>query len=529
MTALAYTGFFLSIPNPPFIDGPNHLARAVVMDSLWRDAHSPFQGMYSASRIFVPYIAPDWGLILLVRTLGIRMAYPVWGTLTVLVLVLGIWVYARRVLTTPWAVAAVVLCSWYFATSYYLVLGFFAFEWGLAAAFVALAALEAWRRDDGKRWFALYAIACLACYAMHSAAFAILGGLVGAIGLVRVIRKEQSRVRLMWELLPFPLLLVYHFPLIPAGPVRDGTTPLPIVGNVGNLVGLTFLHPGYAMDGLIQVLGGGILAGVTWFKLSNFFWGMFIRQSYVLDGAILILFWGVIAGAIWSGRREARWRNHWQLVAICGLTAVLYFILPFWWEAVAYADQRALPFLFVALLLLALRIFERSRPGPKQISLLIAACSLLAALNLLSLALFMPGQSRQVGLYRDALLTIPEGRVVLSIDARQTDGNTVPLRHAGAFYAADRHGYTPYLFSKRTGGGPSEYFSDLGTLYSPMQRWYHRNATCDWEKVAEDYDYVVITKPWRARRLDLSRLELHYENRVATVFRVRRAIAAATP
>ena len=98
--ALAYTGFFLSIPNPPFID-----AAAITSGSRggsWIHcggiAHSPFQGLFSASRVFVPYITPDLGLIVLVRTLGIRMAYPVWGTLTVLVLVLGIWAYAREVL-----------------------------------------------------------------------------------------------------------------------------------------------------------------------------------------------------------------------------------------------------------------------------------------------------------------------------------------------------------------------------------------------------------------------------------------------
>jgi hypothetical protein len=96
------------------------------------------------------------------------------------------------------------------------------------------------------------------------------------------------------------------------------------------------------------------------------------------------------------------------------------------------------------------------------------------------------------------------------------------LRHAGAFYSADRNGYTPYIFSNRTGSGPSEYFSDLSSIYRPVQRWYRSNADCDWGKVTETYDYVIITKPWRRDRIDLSRLELQFENPVATVFRVRR-------
>jgi hypothetical protein len=92
VTALASTGLFLSLSDPPFIDAPNHLARAVIMNSLWTDTHSPFQGTFSASHIFVPYMLADLGLILLLRILGPHMAYTIWSTLTVLVLVLGIWV-----------------------------------------------------------------------------------------------------------------------------------------------------------------------------------------------------------------------------------------------------------------------------------------------------------------------------------------------------------------------------------------------------------------------------------------------------
>ena len=440
-------------------------------------------------------------------------------------------------MTTPWAVAAAVLCSWYFATSYYLILGFFAFEWGLAAAFVALAALGAWRRSGGKNAYSgsqcmrLPVLSVMRCIA-------------------RCSRSSRGWLWRFWsgsgiakraKLGPLGLGIASYSRCWLRITSRDGSfrgrprlmvmTQIPVAGNLGSLLGSAFLRSGYAMDGLIQVLGAGIVAGVTWFKLGNFFVGMFIRQSYVLDGVLLILFWGVIAGAIWGGRRQADWRRHWQLAAVCGLAAtLLYFCFAFfWWAAVAYVDQRALPFLFVSLLVLALRVLESSRPSAKQIALLIVACSMLAAGNLASLALFLPRESWQVSRYREALLTIPEGRTVLSIDTRRRDGNTFPLRHAGAFYAADRHGYTPYLFSKRTGSGPSEYFSDLSPIYRPVQRWYRSRADCDWEKVADDYDYVVITKPWRADRVDLSRLELHYENRVATVFRVRRGIAAATP
>ena len=124
--------------------------------------------------------------------------------------------------------------------------------------------------------------------------------------------------------------------------------------------------------------------------------------------------------------------------------------------------------------------------------------------------------------YRAAIDTIPEGRVILSIDSQPGDGDTWPLRHAGSFYAADRNGYTPYLFSQKTGGGPSGYFSDLSTIYRPAQNWYLKQEQPDWAELVETYDYVIIGKPWSRERLDLSHLELQFENEVATVFRVRK-------
>jgi hypothetical protein len=185
-------------------------------------------------------------------------------------------------------------------------------------------------------------------------------------------------------------------------------------------------------------------------------------------------------------------------------------------------DQRALPFLFIPLFMLALRIFETAAPGPREIAILIAACAVLSAANFASLARFLTEQDREVTAYRRAIDTIPEGRVVLSVDAWPRVGYTWPLRHAGSFYAADRNGYTPYLFSQKDGSGPSGYFSDLSTIYRPGQDWYLHKETPDWAKLVETYDYLIISKPWHRERLDLNRLEVQYENDVATVFRIKK-------
>jgi hypothetical protein len=142
--------------------------------------------------------------------------------------------------------------------------------------------------------------------------------------------------------------------------------------------------------------------------------------------------------------------------------------------------------------------------------------------NLASLALFLPRQNHEVAQYREALLAIPGGQTILPVNTLRADARTHPLLHADSLYAVDRGGYTPYLFSARTGGGPAGYFADLSAIYRPPQNWYASGALPDWDKIARTYDYVVITKPWSAERIDRSRLDLYYENPVATVFRVRR-------
>jgi hypothetical protein len=494
LTALAYTGLFLLLSSEPFTDAPNQLARAAIMKSLWFDPQSPFQGMFSARHFFMPYSLPDLGLVLLIRMLGFELAGPVWSTLTMLVLVGGVCVYARQVLATAWAFAAAVLCSWYFATNYLFILGFFSFQWGIAAAFVALGALEAWRREKSFGWVVLYVSlyigACFSCYGAHLASFAILAAMVGIVGLIRVGLKQQNWMRWGWELAPFAVLTGYHLLLAPA-------------------------HP--------EAAGGTLTHNTVADKFGHFVEAMFVRENYVVDRSILALFWGIVVAAIWFGmRRRAGLGRDWELAAMCGLAAIIYFILPFGWGAISYIDERALPFVFIPLLMLSLRIFESSTPGRDQITCLLVACSVLAAANFGSLVSFLPRQNREVAEFREALLTIPPRQIVLPIHTRRKDGNTWPLRHAGSFYTAERDGYTPYLFSNATRGGPSGYFADLSSIYRPGQDWYMGEGSADWDEIARSYDYVAITKPWKAERIDLRRLEMFYENATATVFRVRR-------
>jgi hypothetical protein len=487
LTGIVYTGFFLSLANAPFLDAPSHLARAVIMKSLWFDAHSPFQNTFSARPFFMPYMLPDLELILLLRMLGPALAYPVWSTLTMLVVALAVWFYAKQLLETWWAVAAAILCSWYFATDYLFVLGFFSFQWGFAFALIALGALHSWRRGRGQSFCWIYAGACFATYGAHPASFATLMILAGTIGFLRVVRKQQSWKLFAGEMLPFAMLCAYHYLLVPAHPE---TSP------------------------------GAVAHSPAFNKIGRYFGSIFLRQEYWMDFALLLLFLGILASALWAGR--AGLRKRWELVVVAGLASAGYFLLPVGLGAGWYVDERMLPFVFIPLLMLALGVFEGSLPSGGKVALLIATCCALTVGNLVSLALFLPNQNREVAEYRAALRAIPAGRTILPVDTRRSDARTRPLFHTDSLYAVDRSGYTPYLFSARTGGGPSGYFSDLSPIYRPDHGWYQTNTAPDWGKVIQTYDFVVVTKPWRAERIERSGLELYFENSAATVFRVKR-------
>jgi hypothetical protein len=483
LIGLLYTGLFLSLGDVPFTDSPNHLARAVIMKSLWFDAASPYRATFFAKRIVMPYMLPDLEFVLLLRMFGARLAYPAWATLTMLVLAAAIWFYSWQLLASGWARLAAMACSWYFATNYLFILGFFSFQWGLAFAFFALGALHAWRGKKGRGWIAVYVAAVFATYGAHAACFAILLVLVAATGFLRAVLREQSWPGFAWELVPFAVLAGYHFWLLPA-------------------------HP--------EASVGSMAHSMLPDKIARYFGSIFIRHSYAVDLVLLVLFFGIIAYALRGSKIDVR--KSWELLTICGLASAGYFLLPIGLEAGWYVDERVLPFVFVPLVMLALGSLERSQPSSRQIRRVVAACCLLAMANLASLASFLPRENRLVAAYREALQSIPAGQNVLPVDTLRFDARTRPLHHAGSLYL---EGYTPYLFSQKSGGGPSGYFEDRSQIYRPAQNWYVSNATPDWEKIAQSYHYVIVTKPWNPARLDLNRLTPQYENSVASVFRVK--------
>jgi hypothetical protein len=109
--------------------------------------------------------------------------------------------------------------------------------------------------------------------------------------------------------------------------------------------------------------------------------------------------------------------------------------------------------------------------------------------------------------YREIVATIPIGATVLPINTLEKDGRISPSLHAGSFVTIDRAGVVPILFAANRGDA-MKYFRYHDKPYAPKESWYLDSTenVIDWESVACDYEYVLISKPFEAERIPLSSL-----------------------
>jgi hypothetical protein len=102
-------------------------------------------------------------------------------------------------------------------------------------------------------------------------------------------------------------------------------------------------------------------------------------------------------------------------------------------------------------------------------------------------------------------------------------GGILPFLHSGEFAVIDRASETPYLFSGDHGDA-MKYFRYRNRPYAPDDEWYHRSdpdaPAVDWNQVASQYQYLVVTKPFDSRRIPVDGRVLA-ENEVAAVLALR--------
>jgi len=99
--------------------------------------------------------------------------------------------------------------------------------------------------------------------------------------------------------------------------------------------------------------------------------------------------------------------------------------------------------------------------------------------------------------YRDVIAAIPEHGRVLPVYTRGGEGAVVPFLHVSGYISTDRAGIEPYVFAGDN-GNPMKYFRYNRRPYDPPEVWYGDipRDPIDWGRVAREYDYLAVTKPY---------------------------------
>jgi hypothetical protein len=141
------------------------------------------------------------------------------------------------------------------------------------------------------------------------------------------------------------------------------------------------------------------------------------------------------------------------------------------------------------------------RPDPIAHALREPTALLLAALlgigNLAYLTHHFVAERAWVRQYRSVVAAIPFHARVLTIYTYGGEGAVVPFLHTSGFVSIDRAAIEPYVFAGDN-GNPMKYFRYRRRPYDPMEEWYGEipRPKVDWQKVSQDYDFLLVTKPF---------------------------------
>jgi hypothetical protein len=475
-------------------DLPNHLARGLVMADLMFHQGVMFGGSFQYHFLFVPYVLGDLALAGLVDVFGVTHAAAIWAILAFVSLPLALLVYLRALRVEPEYRALLLLLSLYLAADRFFVLGFLAFRLGIAGLLVALALVESLRRRWSTWRYLLLIVVTVALYLIHLAPIAFLGTALAATAAVRLYRHTTYPGRELGFLLPVLAVLAWQF-LVVTGyrqPQDSVAYPFSWGTPLHKLTALTWDLYRFVprRDAFMAILAAG---SVLWVS---------IRSRKVLSTSDAIL----ETGALVSG------------------FLVIYMIMPDQYGEASLIDVRVCAALILFVVVGCVRTLE---PAPRRSPVLWAAGGLAALVVLINLAYLgkhLGENEVWMSRYRALLTAIPQHSRVLPVYTRHTQGGIHPFLHAQAFVVIDRAGLVPYLFSADL-GDPMRYFRYLHRPYAPEEEWYNARdpvlAGVDWKQVADQYQYLVVMKPFDPARLPLAS-RIVAENEVATVLAVNR-------
>jgi len=474
--AAAYMAIFALLSPLPLQDLPTHLARAVVMDDLMFHGGNRFGDVYQFHFLLIPYVLGDLVLACAVELLGPIRASALWGAVEFLSLPLAVLFYLRITGLAERRRPLLFLVSIYLATDWSFTMGFVSFRFGIAMSLIILGLVGALRRRWSAGLFLTYFSTVLLGYLMHLSVVLWISAAAGVTGLLRMHWRETNLRTECLLAMPVIAVLLWHFG------VAD--------------------H--------IRIAGDVVENPYTWGTLHEKFARLgseFFRYSGTRDIVMILMLAGCLVLQMSIVKKEQfRSRKVTEALALALTFVGLYLALPMAYSEASYVDVRALPlagFFFI----LTCMVSSEAGPAISQsrmvLALMVAAA--LAVANLVSLTTVLIRNQGFLMQYRSVVAAIPAHARVFPVSTLHAQGAVEPLLHANSFITIDRSGVTPYEFSGDN-GNPDRYFRYLKRPYDPPEDWYFKMPALklDWESVACDYDFLIVTQPYAAQRFLLS-------------------------
>jgi hypothetical protein len=453
-------------------DYPAHLLNAItIADHNFHDGER-FGAMFSFQFLFVPYLAGDFLAAVLIEALGRQAGGTMWVVVVALSLPLALIVFMRLTRVATERRPLLFILSLYLATDWFFLMGFLNFRVGVALTIVNLALAIRLREGWSNRAYVGYASLVIIGYLLHLSTIVFLTPALVVSGLVRLWRRKSD---LRTEcLLAAPLATLWIWHLSVQGYTRSGD-PAENPYHWGGLhhkmyrLGFEFFryHPRWDLM-MALLLAICLLVSVGRIRLRH------LREPAVLEMLLLSL----------------------TFVAV-------YIVLPAEYSEASFVDVRALAPASFCLVLAFASLPDESRWARVQCSALaIGLAMVLVSLNLIYLERHLSRHVAWLADYRAIVAQIPYGAHVFPIVTRGNEGGIAPNRHADAFITIDRGGLMPYAFTADT-ANPEKYLRYVRKPYRPDENWYLNRAwnSVDWRSVAREYDYVLIEKPFDARRV----------------------------
>ena len=489
----AYCALLVLLSPIPAQDFPDHLARAVAMSDLMFHGGARFGDIYQFHLLWVPYLLGDLILTVAVEVFGPTGGAAFWTLLVFLSFPLAALCYLRVRAFEVSDRTLMLLLALYLATDWFFLMGFWSFRVSIAMLLATLALVELLRRSWSHGLFALYVVAIILDYLMHLSPIIFLVAALGVTGLMRLWSRTTTLRTEIALFIPVIAALAWQFT------VADG-----------------YREPG---DGVTSSYFWGSWSGKLERIGSQFF-------HYAPRTDLLLL--GTLAAAVLARAGLPRWCDVrrplvLEMLALAVTFLAMYFVLPLGYSEAYYVDTRPLPlvsFFIIAACLALPRPNPLARPRREQLALALAV--LLAIGQLVYLGRHFLADRAWITEYRSIAAAVPIHGRVLTIYTRGGVGSFFPFLHTSGFVAMDREAIEPYVFAGNN-GNPMKYFRYKSLPYAPPEVWYGQipRPALDRERVARDYDFVLVTKPYDPSALGLATRPLT-ENSTATLLEIQK-------